>query len=329
MLRGMTQPFQRGRFEQLPAKPHRPHRYFESPAREVVVDASGFGRVRTHYRELGAGPPLLLVHGLMTSSYSWRYVMHELAREYRVIVPDLPGAGRSDKPDVRYSADALARFVLELQAALGLRGCLAVGNSMGGLLCMRAALLDEGAFARLVNIHSPLSPHGRYHALHAALSLPGARTLLSWWVRRKPLEWAHRNVHYFDESLKSLEEAEEYGGPLSTKEGAAAFFRYLHDTFAPADLAAFVAQLGARKQEGRRFPVPLLLLYSRQDPLVLPVVGEELAALIPDARLEWLEHSSHFAHVDTPEPVLAALRAFLATPPVRAEPQSPRGTSAA
>jgi pimeloyl-ACP methyl ester carboxylesterase len=308
----MSKPFQRGRFDELPAKPRRPHRYFDSPAREVTVRSAAFGEVRTHYRELGSGPPLLLVHGLMTTSYSWRYVMDDLAREHRVIIPDLPGAGRSAKPDARYSIDALARFVLDFQAALGLRGCQVVGNSMGGMLCMQAALLDPGAFSRVVNLHSPGAPAGRYVALHAALSIPGARSLLSWWIRRAPLRWAHRNVHYFDESLKSLEEATEYGDPLGTKEGVRAFVHYLYDTFRPADLAAFVKRLRERRDSGQKFPVPLLLLYSRQDPLVLPEIGRLLAELVPDARLEWLEDTSHFAHVDTPAEVLESVGRFLA-----------------
>ena len=307
-----TRPFRRGRFADLPDKPRRPHRYFDSPACEVTVASAHFGPVRVHYRDLGAGPPLLLVHGLMTSSYSWRYVIDDLARDFRVIVPDLPGAGRSDKPDARYSIDALAQFLVDFQATLGVRGCPVVGNSMGGMLCMRAALFDEGAFARVLNIHSPGTPGGRYRLLHAALSAPGARAMLGLWIRCAPLRWAHSNVHYFDESLKSLEEAHEYGAPLATPEGTRAFIHYLHDTFSPAELDAFCALLAARRDAGRAFPVPLLLLYSRQDPLVLPEIGEKLRALVPSSELMWLDDTSHFAHVDTPEPVLAALRAFLA-----------------
>lgn len=53
--------------------------------------------------------------------------------------------------------------------------------------------------------------------------------------------------------------------------------------------------------------MPLLLLYSRLDPLVPPATGEKLHALVPDARLEWLAESSHFAHVDSPERVAALL----------------------
>ena len=69
----------------------------------------------------------------MTTSYSWRYVVDELARRWRVLAIDLPGCGRSDKPKrARYGAGELARFLVELVDALGIRGCRVVGNSMGG-----------------------------------------------------------------------------------------------------------------------------------------------------------------------------------------------------
>src|SRR5262249_27265722 len=156
-------------------------------------------------------------------------------------------------------------------------------NSMGGYLAMRAALLDPAAFGRIVNIHSPGLPGARYVALHAALSVPPLRALLGWWIRRAPRRWAHRNVHYYDESLKSLEEAAEYGDPLAPPEGSAAFIRYLWHTFAPSELRGFVRALDAAT-----FPVPLLLLYSTRDPLVPPSVGAALARLVPAARLVWM-----------------------------------------
>jgi pimeloyl-ACP methyl ester carboxylesterase len=279
----------------------------------VTVASSAFGTVSIHVRETGAGAPLLLVHGLMTTSYSWRYVMEPLAAAgRRVIAFDLPGCGRSDKPrGARYFAPQLASFLVELVAALGVRGCDTVGNSMGGYLCMRAALLDGGVFSRLVNIHSPGVPDWRYRTLGLALSTPGVTPMLAWWVRRAPQRWAHRNVHYFDETLKSLEEAAEYGDPLASADGARAFIGYLKDAFAPRDVAAFVRELEARRAAKQPFAVPLLLLYSRQDPLVPPSVGERLHALVPDAPLVWLESTSHFAHVDTPEAVVRELEAFL------------------
>lgn len=91
-----------------------------------------------------------------------------------------------------------------------------------------------------MNVHSPAFPIARLHALAAALRMPGAHTLLQHLIRRSPERWVHRNVHYCDESVKSLEEAREYGAPLSTREGRSSFFRYLADTMAPAGFAAFI-----------------------------------------------------------------------------------------
>jgi hypothetical protein len=91
-------PFQRLNYADVPAKPRIPHGYDGAEARDVHVSSRVMGNVRVHVRSLGSGPPLLLVHGLMTSSYSFRYVLEPLAKHFRVFVVDMPGSGRSDKP---------------------------------------------------------------------------------------------------------------------------------------------------------------------------------------------------------------------------------------
>jgi pimeloyl-ACP methyl ester carboxylesterase len=311
----VRRPFSQQRFEELPDLPRRPHPYFETEASEVTIDSRPYGRVRIHYRSCGSGPPLLLIHGLMTSSYSWRYVLAALGERFKVVAPDLPGSGRSAVPTRgSYAAAALATWIGEFQDAVGIAGCVAVGNSLGGYLCMRRALDDPSAFERLANIHSPALPQARLRALHAALALPGAPPGLAWRIRRSPARWAHRNVHYYDETLKSREEAREYGRPLATDSGARAFVGYLRETLAPRDFAAFAAELERRRGEGAPFPVPLLLVYAREDRMVPPLVGRELHALVPEARMIWLDRSSHFAQVDSPDEVVAALLDFFAEP---------------
>ncbi|GMV15394.1 MAG: alpha/beta hydrolase [Polyangiaceae bacterium] len=302
-------PFTRGAFAELPETPRVAHAYAKSQPRTLELDSRAFGRHAVHLRELGEGPPLLLIHGLMTSSYSWRYVLEPLSRSFRVIAPDLPGAGRSAKPDVPYTAAAMARWIIELTDALGIRGCRTIGNSLGGYLCMRAVLEDPQVFTRLVNIHSPGTPDARLWALHAALAVPGVRAALARFVRRDPQRWVHRNVHYFDESLKSLEEAREYGAVVASPEGSRAFVRYLGETLDPRAMRDFVRAVGRGP-----FPIPLQLVYARQDPMVPPRVGDELAALLPGAELHWLEDTSHFAQVDSPERLLAVVEPFLSSP---------------
>lgn len=308
---GPLRPFQRMLFSALPEQPVRQHPYFDAQAHEVSMDSAALGHLRIHYREYGSGPPLFLIHGLMTSGYSWRYVLDGLGRHYRLIIPDLPGAGASSVPARRLSAAGLSAWIGEFQTRLGLNGCPVVGNSLGGYLAMRHTLTDPRAFAAVVNIHSPAIPLPRLHLLHAALSVPGANRLLRWWIQRDTTQWAHRAVHYYDETLKSLEEAHQYGDPLTTTDGAHAFIGYLRDVMSPSGFAEFSAELRRRRDAGERFPAPLLLIYSQQDPLVPPTVGGHLSTLLPDVDIHWLDRSSHFAQVDSPTAITDFVLNFL------------------
>lgn len=306
-------PFRQGRFEDLPDLPRIPHPYFSASAEDVELDSSAFGRMRVHLVIHGEGPPLLLVHGLMTSSYSWRYALERLAERFRLFIPELPGCGKSDPvPDRPHSPAALASFLGELQDLLGITGCAAVGNSLGGYLCLHRALDAPESFSRLAVIHAPGVPQLRLRALHLALRLPGLARGLGWWVRRDPLRWAHRHVHYYDETLKSREEARVYGAPLSTKAGTRSFARYLGDALDPRAMSRFAAELARRRDQGQSFPMPLMLAYAREDPIVAPEIGPKLHALVPDARFEWIQECSHFMHVDNPREVLPLLTDFLA-----------------
>lgn len=305
-------PFRRGPFHALPERPLRPHGFFETRAEELTLDSASFGRMRAHVRVAGSGPPLLLVHGLMTSSYSWRYVYRALGERFTCYAPDLPGAGRSEGPLAPvYSPAHLATWIGEVMAVLGIRGAPVVANSMGGYLAMQLALQDPGAMARLVNVHSPGVADLRMNALGLALALPGTHGLLRWMIRRDPLRWAHRNVHYYDETLKSLEEAREYGEPLRSVEGASVLVKYLSETMSPRPMRALERILAARRARGERFPVPLLLLYAEEDPLVPPAHGDTFRAWIPGAELVRVREASHFAHVDAVERFLPPVLEFL------------------
>lgn len=305
-------PFVQLPFAQVPEAPRLPHPYFETPARTVEVSTPHFGTVKTHVRICGQGPPLLLVHGLMTTSYSFRYVLEPLGRRFTVYAPDLVGAGRTDKPDAEYSPAQVADWLGALIEALGIRGCAAIGNSLGGYLAMQLVLRRPAALGRLVNLHSPGVPTARMWALYLALrALPRPERILGALVARDPERWVHHNVHYYDETLKSRQEHHEYAAPLRSPDGVRAFFRMLQQTLDVRAMGRFVRELAARE----RFPIPLLLVYAPRDPMVPPRVGEALHRARPDAKLVRLERGSHFAHVDVPELFLAAIEPFLSAAP--------------
>lgn len=301
------QPFRQLPFAEVPELPIVPHRWAEADREDITIRTEELGETRIAVRTFGEGPPLVLVHGFMTSGYSYRYLLDLLGSRYRLIVPDLPGAGSSDLPDRYLGPDVLARAIVATMDALGVRGAPVIGNSMGGYLCMRAALLDPGAIGRLVNLHSPGVPIARLVALRWALRLLPSRFVVDRLVRRNPERWVHKNVHYYDESLKSREEHRVYAEPLSTPAGRRSFYRHLRDSLDVREMKRFTRML-----RETRFPIPLLLVYAKRDPMVPPIVGQRLRALVPDADFIELDEASHFAHVDAAPRFVTAIEPFLA-----------------
>ncbi len=298
-------PFEQLPFDQVPELPVVPHRWSETRRRDVTIRTAALGETRIAVREYGEGTPLVLVHGLMTAGYSFRYLLDKLPG-YRLLIPDLPGAGASDHPDVFLGPDVLAEAVIATLDALEARGARVVGNSMGGYLCMRAALIDPGAIGRLVNLHSPGVPTGRMRALWWALRLLPGRWAVDRLVRRDPERWVHKNVHYYDESLKSREEHREFAAPLATPAGRRTFHRHLRDALDVRAMGQFVKAL-----RRTTFPIPLQLVYAERDPMVPASVGDRLRALVPAAQFVRLAEASHFAHVDAAARFVAAIEPFL------------------
>jgi pimeloyl-ACP methyl ester carboxylesterase len=299
-------PFQQLQLDEVPETPRLAHRWADTTARELEITTPELGTTRIAVREYGRGEPLLLVHGLMTAGYSFRYVLESLGARHRLVIPDLPGAGHSAYPDVYLGPDVLANAILAIVDALDLRGTTAIGNSMGGYLCMRAALIDPGALGRLVNLHSPGVPTARMIALRWALRLLPAWPILDRLVRRDPERWVHRNVHYYDESLKSHEEHREFATPLRDRAGRRSFYRHLRDALDAREMRRFVTALRTTT-----FPIPLLLVYAERDPIVPPIVGDRLRALVPGAGFVRLAEASHFAHVDAAARFVEAVTPFL------------------
>ncbi len=301
-------PFGQLPFERVPPLPRVPHDYFSAREVTVTFDSAPIGPVDVHVRIAGSGPPLVLVHGFMTSSYSWRYAMMKLGARFTCYAPDLVGSGRSSKPDRRYDPDALATSIGETMRALGVRGAPVIGNSLGGYLAMRLALREPASMSRLVNVHSPGLPTARMSVLRGLLTiLPFALKLVDRRIAKDPERWVHANVHYFDEALKSREEHREYAAPLRTPEGRRAFFRMLDQTLDVRAMRAFERELRA----AGTFPVPLQLLYAERDPMVPPQIGGRLHALLPDARFVRVANASHFMHVDAVEAFATHALAFL------------------
>ena len=105
-----------------------------------------------HYRELGTGKPIVLVHGLLTNSLLWADVATVLAREFRVIAPDWPLGSHEQplRPGTDLTPPGLAKVIADFLAALELENVTLVGNDTGGALSQLVAVDQPERLGRLV-----------------------------------------------------------------------------------------------------------------------------------------------------------------------------------
>lgn len=113
--------------------------WFEAFERIPVKTVSVNGQ-RIAYLDVGQGPPVLLIHGFGGSMWQWERQQTALSTKFRVITPDLIGAGLSDKPEIDYRPDELLAFLVGFMDELQISQADVVGNSMGAGLAIGMAL---------------------------------------------------------------------------------------------------------------------------------------------------------------------------------------------
>lgn len=115
------------------------------------IDVTG---QRLHFQTFGAGPPLLLIHGLGSSGEDWAFQIEPLARRHLLVVPDLPGSGRSPAPHGPYCIRQFASALWRLLDALGLPEAGLLGFSLGGAVALEMALQRPESVLRVMTINS-------------------------------------------------------------------------------------------------------------------------------------------------------------------------------
>src|SRR6201999_3956254 len=129
---------------------------------------------RVAYRDAGAGEALLLIHGMAGSSATWRAVIPQWSKKYRVVAPDLLGHGESAKPRGDYSLGAFAVSLRDLLDELGIARATVVGQSLGGGIAMQFTHQHRDYCERLALIGSgglgpELSPGLRFLSARGAV----------------------------------------------------------------------------------------------------------------------------------------------------------------
>jgi len=108
------------------------------------------GDINLYYEVHGSGEPLVLIMGYTLRGGHWLDMQNRLAKEYRVIVFDNRGTGRSDKPEMSYTANMMARDVAGLLDVLDIRAANVFGFSMGGMIAQEFALNYPNRLSSLI-----------------------------------------------------------------------------------------------------------------------------------------------------------------------------------
>jgi pimeloyl-ACP methyl ester carboxylesterase len=267
---------------------------------------------RTAYVESGQGFPLVMIHGLMGYSFSWRKNIPELQSHFRTIALDLAGCGHSGPlKQGSYSVEAWSRQVEEFLDANGIAQTFIVATSAGGAVALDFAARCPDR-VRCMVLAAPATPFSRRVTKLARLySLSGMPTLVvRALVDRTPqlLPWLFQHRYYTDPSRITPETIPGYLQGLGSE--TVRILRQVITTWNPATAKLTISRVEAA----------MLLIWGAQDKLI-PAAGlTSLAAALPHASTLVIPNSGHFCYEETPVQFNAALLDyFLKEPGVHSE----------
>ena len=118
--------------------------------------------MKLHYREIGSGQPLVILHGLFGSSDNWQTQAKRFAEYFRVILVDLRNHGHSEWDD-NASYNSMAEDIIELMQDLHLEKTILLGHSMGGKVAMHVAQKQPSFLAKLIVVDMGIKEYSPHH----------------------------------------------------------------------------------------------------------------------------------------------------------------------
>jgi pimeloyl-ACP methyl ester carboxylesterase len=255
----------------------------------------------------GAGEPVLFLHGFPTSSHLWSDVVPLMPAGHRIVVLDLLGYGRSDRPhsepvDVPAHADRVAAVLDELRIE---RACI-VGHGVGGGIAQSLAVRHASRVSGLGLIHSIGFDHGP--TLAAPLpraALPAARFLPPEII----LGMVRRDLSRgYSDAARAAHSLDQYLRPFAGADGRTALLSHVR-ALTGGDTAKLATQVTAQLPAVR---VPTAIVWGQHDPVTRLGDGRRLRDAIPGATLEVIPDARHFTPNESPRQIADAVGELLA-----------------
>jgi len=262
------------------------------PNREAsqFVEAAG---IRWHVQRMGAGPPLLLIHGTGAATHSWRDLAPILARQFSVVALDLPGHGFTRSPPVhRLSLPGMAADISQLLRTLDVAPQIVVGHSAGAAILARMCLDGRIAPRLLVSLNGAFMPFGG--VAHNLLS-PLTRLLVANPLVPRLFAWQASHAGAVQRLIQNT-------GSTIDARGIALYGKLVrspgHVTAALQMMANW--QLQPLLHDLPRLQPTLLLIAAEADRSISPDVARQVRDILAPAIIERLPGLGHLAHEEQP-----------------------------
>jgi pimeloyl-ACP methyl ester carboxylesterase len=269
-----------------------------------------------HYRDHGAGPTVVFIHGLLVNSQVWDRVVGPLSAHARCVVPDLPLGSHPEalSPDADLTPPGVAALIAELLETLELTDVTLVGNDTGGALCQLVCVHHPERISRLVLCNCDAFenfPPAMFRPLVKALgSVPGFAAGLERFgrirrVRQGAMALAPLTVEPIDDALLR------------------SWLAPLRDRGVRRDLKRFARAIDPRytleaAEQLRGFDRPTLLVWGTRDKFFPLSEAERLAAVLPQARIEPVQNARTFVQLDAPQRMAELIASFAGRDAVQA-----------
>ncbi len=270
-----------------------------------------------NYSDEGAGPAVVLIHGIMVNGSVWDEVRPALARRARCVVPELPLGGHRIpmNADADLSPTGLAGLIAELLERLELEDVTLVGNDTGGALCQLVCAHHPDRIGRLVLTNCDAFENFPPPALRPVIRIMG----------RVP-----GSIRFLDlvGRFRALRSLSMSVAPLTVEpvpdERVKAWIAPLHDRRVRRDLARVARGISpdltlAAAERLRHFDRPALIVWGTRDKFFPVAEGERLARTLPQARFEAVENARTFVQLDAPARVAELVGEFVGGAPIAAK----------
>jgi len=260
--------------------------------------SSFFGQSNTkiHYRLIGKGECIVLIHGYLETLEIWNDFAEELSKSYRVLTFDMPGHGMSDELSECNSVEGMATIANEILMHLEISKAVIVGHSMGGYIALAFAELFPSSTAGLCLFHSTPFADGEQKKSNRMneieLILKGEKKLIV--EDALPLRFANMNLMKFRSEVNR----------------AKAIALDISDGGVVATLKAMVSRPD-RNHVFQKANFPTMMIFGMRDNHISLDVASDLANRHKNTRTVYLNNSGHMGFIEEKGQALVAIKSFL------------------